>query len=565
MRHLYKILCSLLVTVGFVLLPLPTLADTPDPATDVTTTTTSAVVNTTGSSATTAETTTTSPSETAISSSSTDGGQGSTTSSTTLALQPVATANATVTLQNNTSATAQSGEAAISGNSTGGNATSGGAISSATVLNIANANGTTTPKFSSFTCDVTGDSEGDLLIDPASLLPICSTTTVGTSAQSTTSTEGLQTGASLVDILNTIALSATSGNATISGNDSAGNATTGNAATLANIVNLANTNITSKNAFLGIINIFGNLKGNILVPQSLVSGLMGNSGSVPANGIDTTSITNAVNANATSGSASVTANGSAGDATTGDAATSVTVLNLTGQQVVAKNSLLVFVNVLGKWMGLIVPAPGSKTATLGSGLQEGAGGISQPSNTNDTVSITNDITLNSHSGDASVSENESAGDATSGSAQAGANILNITNSNFLLDDWFGALFINVLGSWLGNFDIQAALAQQGGDDSTDGQSSIVQDVQVYQFTDDTPIDMTDQSSLTTALVTTSPQVNPTNQDTGHVLDASTNKPQNSTTNAHSAGVDFLTLAGLIMAFTIIIASGTIGLRRKFLI
>jgi hypothetical protein len=432
-------------------------------------------------------------------------------------------------------------------------------------LNIANANGTTTPKFSSFTCDVTGDSEGDLLIDPASLLPICSTTTVGTSAQSTTSTEGLQTGASLVDILNTIALSATSGNATISGNDSAGNATTGNAATLANIVNLANTNITSKNAFLGIINIFGNLKGNILVPQSLVSGLMGNSGSVPANGIDTTSITNAVNANATSGSASVTANGSAGDATTGDAATSVTVLNLTGQQVVAKNSLLVFVNVLGKWMGLIVPAPGSKTATLGSGLQEGAGGISQPSNTNDTVSITNDITLNSHSGDASVSENESAGDATSGSAQAGANILNITNSNFLLDDWFGALFINVLGSWLGNFDIQAALAQQGGDDSTDGQSSIVQDVQVYQFTDDTPIDMTDQSSLTTALVTTSPQVNPTNQDTGHVLDASTNKPQNSTTNAHSAGVDFLTLAGLIMAFTIIIASGTIGLRRKFLI
>src|SRR5690606_26762954 len=86
---------------------------------------------------------------------------------------------------------------------------------------------------------------------------------------------------------------------------------------------------------------------------------------------DTQSIVNNINTAAASGNANVSNNTQAGNATTGDAQTNVTILNLTGRNVVAANSLLVFVNVLGEWVGVIVDAPaGSTSAALGTGVTE---------------------------------------------------------------------------------------------------------------------------------------------------------------------------------------------------
>jgi hypothetical protein len=132
------------------------------------------------------------------------------------------------------------------------------------------------------------------------------------------------------------------------------------------------------------------------------------------------------------------------------------VLNLTGRQVDAKDSLLVFVNVLGKWVGMIVNAPGSTAAAFGSGVVNNNVNLSSTTNVNNTGSITNNIDVNAVSGNASVTGNTKAGDATSGNATASANIANVSTSTFKLSDWFGVLFINVYGTWIGSFGVNTA-------------------------------------------------------------------------------------------------------------
>ena len=67
--------------------------------------------------------------------------------------------------------------------------------------------------------------------------------------------------------------------------------------------------------------------------------------------------------------------------------------------------------------------------------------------------FTNNIDLSAQSGNALVDGNESSGNATSGNATASANIANISTSTFNLSGWFGVVYINVFGQWLGSFGV----------------------------------------------------------------------------------------------------------------
>lgn len=562
--RVYQGLCGLVVALTLATLPLPALADE--------TSTTSATNDSTQS--TPAETPVPQPLLTNIITDTPLPDLGASVETVSVpvislpATEPSATSStpaptANLGIDTSVSSDATSGSATVVGNEQAGNATSGNAAAGATVLNVANANGLTAGDFTTFQCDINGDFQGNLIIDPTSLLPICSTSHVGSTQQPNTS-QNLQTGASLVDILNNIVLTATSGDATVDGNETAGDATTGDAAALANIVNIANSAIGAKNSFLGVINIFGNLKGDILVPQSLVDSLMSPTGAsgIPAGN---TTISNNLDASAVSGDATVSDNEAAGDATSGDATTSMLVLNLTGQEVVAKNSLLVFINVLGKWMSLILPAPRtSTTAMYGGGVQNGsAGSINSLGGAGETTTnITNNVTVKAQSGDASVTDNETAGSATSGNAGAGVNLLNITNSNFVLEDWFGALFINVLGTWLGDFDIQEAALPAPAEPDQPAQP--IKAVQVYQFTETT--------TVAPAASATAPShssnrngsdVSTISAPTGKVLSTSNNHAQfvDGDRATKAVKLDILALGAIIMALTLLIATGTMILRR----
>jgi hypothetical protein len=238
-------------------------------------------------------------------------------------------------------------------------------------------------------------------------------------------------------------------------------------------MNMINSMIGANQSFVGVVNINGNLQGNILVPQSFLDSLIASNApsstiAVPtstlnnltASAATTSTITNKVSSDAQSGQAAVADNTASGSATTGDANTNVTVFNLTGSNVVAKNALLVFVNVLGKWVGVIMNAPaGATAAALG-------GGISTVTTNNVTANaatnnqIANDITVAAKSGAATVVDNTNGGNAQSGNADTAVNLLNISNSNYNLSNWFGILFINVFGSWYGNFGALTPVSQQ---------------------------------------------------------------------------------------------------------
>jgi hypothetical protein len=360
------------------------------------------------------------------------------------------TSTSSVTGANTQTSNAQSGNAVVAGNGQAGDATSGNSSVEVTQANLVDTNGNPVGSATVFTASI-GDMNGNLLLDPGTL-------PTGAGAQSPASSSATTTDDSLT---NTITATAASGNAVVAGNGDAGDATSGNAQAIINLINIINSSVSAGQSFIGTINIYGDFNGNILVPQSLIDELLAmgaGSGDDPSSLSTNTneSITNNVAASATSGDAKVVDNsGAYGSATTGTANTNVTILNLTGSSVVGKNVLLVFVNVLGTWIGVLMNAPaGTTSGEYAGGVSSSAPGNNAPAVANDaTMDITNNVDASAVTGNAIVAHNQNAGNATSGNADVAVNILNIADSELSLANWFGILFINVFGTWNGSFGV----------------------------------------------------------------------------------------------------------------
>lgn len=382
------------------------------------------------------------------------------------------------TINNTIVGTATSGSAAVLSNTFGGSANSGETTDIANVVNLlqSQASGFSQGDLTTFSFDINGDVNGDFILDPALL------STIQPTAGSPNLNNELDINNEVsASINNNIAIDSTSGDATVDSNTNAGDATTGDATAIANIINMINSAVSSGQSFIGTININGNLNGDILLPPDFVDQLI--AANVPTatisftganstntidehpQGTNTTitndndlGITNNIDATAASGSATLSQNTNAGSATTGNATTSITAFNLTGSQIIGSNALLVFVNVMGSWVGLIVNAPaGSTAAALGGGITTNTAGYNTTNIDNDVdASITNNVGITARSGDATLSRNTNAGNAKTGNARVGVNLLNIQNSSLSVGNWFGILFINVFGNWNGSFGINTA-------------------------------------------------------------------------------------------------------------
>lgn len=360
--------------------------------------------------------------------------------------------------------TASTGNALVSGNTVAGGALTGDAAVIANLVNMLNSSMGLTgdSQIATYSSDIHGDVFGDLYIDPSALA-------------ATQPASGIDGSNAYLDvnvdldnkIENNLTLDARSGDATVSGNTQAGSATSGSADAVANIVNMLNSAISTGSSFMGVLNIYGSLNGDILLPAGLLEYLLASNGASGADNNttdvtlnDSQSIVNNVNASAQSGAATVSGNTQAGNASTGSGETNVTILNLTGRNVIASNSLLVFVNVLGQWVGVIMDAPvGSTSAALGTGVTKDEAYQTAEYDVDTNSEIVNNVDVNARSGDATVANNTVAGDATSGDATASVNIANLVNSSFSLADWFGVLFINVFGTWNGSFGIDTAAGE----------------------------------------------------------------------------------------------------------
>jgi len=410
--------------------------------------------------------------------------------------------NGQFNLNNNTnigvtlSLLSQSGSASVLGNTSGGNATSGNADSTANIINMIQS-GWNLDGLSVFSSDLYGDIRGDLRVNTANLGPnsnLAVNNNVDNNLQINVNNNN--------NIENNVDLVATTGDATVRNNTTGGNATTGSANAIANILNFVDTNVGASNSFLGFLNIYGTLDGDILFPdgalETIISGTGPNStvnvnndiaNNLEANITNNTAIANNLNAQANSGNATVANNTKGGNATSGAATTSVNVLNLTGREVVSENTLLVFINVLGSWVGVLMDAPGTNAAAIGGNVSvnnqiDNNVELNQVNNTN----IANNINVTAESGDATVSGNTTGGNATTGDANAAINVANVVGSNITNTSWFGVLFINVFGSWAGSFGVDTdagnAIGGIGGESpAEEGDSNVKPEVYSYQKAD----------------------------------------------------------------------------------
>lgn len=494
-------------------------------------------------------------------------------------------------ISNSTNMTAVSGDASVVGNTLGGNALSGNALNVSNVLNLlqSSINPQTASNILTFSSNINGNVTGDLLLDPSQ---ITNTGPLSVNSSSSQTQNNLTVNSqSNGQINNNITLGSISGNATIASNTSAGNATSGNASSIADVVNMLNSAVNTGKSFLGVININGNLNGDILLPPNFLNQLITSTGpgsntsstqtvknTVQANSSDTQTINNNINLAAMSGNASVDNNTTAGNATTGNASTKVTIMNLTGKQVIAANSLLVFVNVLGKWVGLIMNAPaGSTGAALCGGSCQTSNIVNNNATLNSTsnTAINNNINALAQSGNALVRDNTLAGNATSGSASASANILNISGSQLSLSNWFGVLFINVLGSWQGSFGINTDAGNVlGGLLGSSSVSGGTNPSAVFRFV---PATSGGKNKLKLSYVASTLQNNPvSNQTTNNhgaaVLASSTNHTPTSgsiTKKASGSSVNLLfpAIAAIlvILAFVGVDSGGEIGDRIRVML
>lgn len=408
-------------------------------------------------------------------------GAGTNNASNTTAGNTFNSTNSTTASVNNTiTSVGTSGNALVLANTMAGSAASGDVTGIVNVVNklqsASNSLGTDNNMIV-FTANIDGDVNGDLMLDPNMLSQVQpASSSINDTDLSNKVTLNDSTDAS---INNDIDLSAVSGDTTVKANTSAGDATSGNAKAVANIINVINSAITSGKSFLGVINISGNLNGDILLPPDFIDQLLAANVptvtiSAPASTNQSTTdvssttditntnnqgITNNVHATADSGDATVALNTQAGNAISGNSSTNITAFNLTGSNVIGANDLLVFVNVLGKWVGLIVNAPaGSTAASLGGGITQNTTTAHSDTEVNNKVSqkINNNINASSRSGDATVSENTKAGNAKSGDAATAVNLMNVEDSSVSLTGWLGILFINVFGSWTGSFGVNTS-------------------------------------------------------------------------------------------------------------
>ncbi len=392
------------------------------------------------------------------------------------------------------------GNALVIGNTTAGSAMSGDTQSTVNIANLLQSTSTAFgPNALMFTANINGDVNGDFMFDPAAILS--SNNSASNDLQINTNDANNTT----AHINNNIDVGATSGNATVADNTTGGDATSGSAQAVVNLMNLINSTVASGQSFIGTININGNLNGDILLPQGLIDQLLASSGPGSNNAVSTnltanSTTTNVVNqavanniqSSAVTGNASVSDNTVGGTASSGSANTGITLLNLTGSNTIGKNALLVFVNVLGKWVGMIMNAPtGTSAAELGGGIANTGSGsnntasnaITSNSTTANTLNegITNNVNVHARSGDATVANNTQGGNAKSGNANTAVNILNLEGSNLNLSDWFGVLFINVFGMWNGSFGVNTSAGDPLGSPLNNPVQAASQEAMVTSF------------------------------------------------------------------------------------
>jgi hypothetical protein len=228
---------------------------------------------------------------------------------------------------------------------------------------------------------------------------------------------------------------------------------TGNAYSAVSLLNQVNFTVLNSQIHIVTINIFGTLNGNIILPDVNASTNCSGCGINIASS-NSGELTNNVNSSANTGQNSAT--GSA-DIQTGNASSITNILNLMNTNTYGINGQVLFINVLGNWLGNFIgwgnigPQQGGSGLTIfnlnpGSFGSNGCSSCSAEPNITNFASVINNINSSANSGGNTLIGN---GSITTGNSFNAVSLINFINSTFINSSGFFG-FINIFGNWVGD-------------------------------------------------------------------------------------------------------------------
>lgn len=246
---------------------------------------------------------------------------------------------------------------------------------------------------------------------------------------------------------------------------------TGDANVSALVLSFVNNNLAG-NVFLGVVNIFGSLVGDIILPEEQLAqntdcgstdsaqevNILDSQETFQANDAD---IENNLILVANTGENEASRNtGGQTSVQTGVAEVQTQVVNVANANIEGGSWWLVIVNEAGEWIGKIL---GSSEETNFAGsegtdirVDENGQVITGQSTTavnqSNQASISNNIELAANTGKNKANDNTGGNTSiNTGDAKIIANIINFVNSNISSDSKLIVTVVNVFGSWVGNF------------------------------------------------------------------------------------------------------------------
>ena len=299
---------------------------------------------------------------------------------------------------------------------------------------------------------------------------------------------------------NNINLSANTGNNQSSYNTGNGQVTSGNANISLNLLNFLNSVFVARDSGLvGILNVFGDFIGNLVIPKSL-AGSSDSSGqplnvqvsnnttgadstnqanvnvdnSTNINNDNTSDIGNDVSITGSTGDNSAGYNTGNGNVSSGDVNEKLDVDNTANQSFVGDTFFYAIINVLGNWDGvnelsslfntIVLPNPNGGETILVTNANTGANSENKASvdvmnntdiNNTNNFQINNNVDINANTGGNSSSYNTGNGSVTSGNVNVLANILNLSNISVVANK-FAFFVINIFGDWKGDISDTAS-------------------------------------------------------------------------------------------------------------
>ncbi|KKQ60940.1 MAG: putative secreted protein, periplasmic copper-binding protein (NosD) family [Parcubacteria group bacterium GW2011_GWE2_38_18] len=243
------------------------------------------------------------------------------------------------------------------------------------------------------------------------------------------------------------------------------------------VINMANLNIVGNGWFFAVVNIFGELDGDIVLPAMLEEESAAAASTTESNlshprhqrkirkaateflitNKNNTELNNNINVNANTGDNTISSSTYQNIIKTGSVNANVNAFNLVNYNVYSNSWKFCKINIYGTWDGVIQGLP------AGYGYFEDENGVTIYEELSDYEKnqlyskflLSNDnnaSTTNSIEIDANTGKNlilDGSGEIKTGNIDITNNILNFINSNFIGDNWQFSL-INVFGNWKGN-------------------------------------------------------------------------------------------------------------------